>query len=231
MSKNFSLDAFFSISKFSYQELWEKQGVIWLPLLNLDSFCEDFSYKNKIKIPSSVFLENPSKISIGEGTVIEPGAFIRGPCIIGKNCTLRHGSYLRGNVVIGDNCVIGHGTEVKHSVLLDYVHAAHFSYIGNSILGNNVNLGAGVKCANFRLDRKSVCISYMGKKINTGLRKFGAIIGDFCQIGCNTVINPGSLLHKSVSCYPSLTLSGIIAAGSLIKANCDTSLIKKKMEA
>ena len=123
--------------------------------------------KIAIDVPSTVILVNPELISIGEGTVIEPGAYIQGPCIIGKNCTVRHGAYIRGDVITGDHCVIGHDTEVRHSVFLDRACAAHFNYVGDSVLGNGVNLGAGVKCANLRLDHRPIHVVVSGERIDT----------------------------------------------------------------
>jgi bifunctional N-acetylglucosamine-1-phosphate-uridyltransferase/glucosamine-1-phosphate-acetyltransferase GlmU-like protein len=109
---------------------------------------------------------------------------------------VRHGDYVRPYVLTGKRCVIGHSTEVKHSILLDGAQAPHFNYVGDSILGKGVNLGAGVICANFRLDHGEVIVEVEGKRFKTGLRKFGAILGDLSQIGCNSVLNPGVLLRK-----------------------------------
>ena len=156
-------------------------------------------------------------ISIGQGSVIEPGAYIQGPCVIGKNCIVRHGAYIRGNVLTGDDCLIGHDTEVKQAILFNKARPAHFAYIGDSILGNGVNLGAGVKCANFKLDHSSIQLNISGKLVATGMRKLGALIGDGSQIGCNSVTNPGTLIGQEVRCYPCLTLQGFIPSRSLIK--------------
>ena len=108
---------------------------------------------------------------------MEPGAYIEGPCVIGKACQIRHSAYVRPYVVTGDRCIIGHSSEVKHSILLDGAQAPHFNYVGDSILGNGVNLGAGVICANFRLDHREVIVEIEGNRHETGLRKFGAIVG------------------------------------------------------
>ncbi len=168
---------------------------------------------------------NPEQISIGEGTIIEPGAYIRGPCIIGKNCQIRHGAYIRGNVIIGDHCVVGHATELKHSILLDHAHAAHFAFVGDSILGNGVNLGAGVRCANLRLDGAPVCVQYGEESFSTGMRKLGAVIGDEAQIGCNVVLNPGTCFGKESRCFPGLTVSGYIEGSKCLRPKQKNSVI------
>ena len=147
-------------------------------------------------IPTNVTLVNAESISIGKGSVIEPGAYIEGPCVIGQNCRIRHGAYLREYVLTGDRCVIGHSTEVKHAIFLNDSKAPHFNYVGDSILGNHVNIGAGVICANFRLDKQDVVVEVEGETYQTGITKFGTILGDSSQLGCNTVINPGVLLRK-----------------------------------
>jgi UDP-N-acetylglucosamine diphosphorylase / glucose-1-phosphate thymidylyltransferase / UDP-N-acetylgalactosamine diphosphorylase / glucosamine-1-phosphate N-acetyltransferase / galactosamine-1-phosphate N-acetyltransferase len=209
---------FFNIKNFKFSFLWEENKPLWQPLLSLSvSFPEINLGKIEIKIQKEVYLIDPHLISIGKGSVVEPGVFIKGPCIIGENCHIRHGAYLRGNIITGNNCVIGHTTEMKNTIFLDNVHAAHFAYIGDSIIGNNVNLGAGVKCANYRLDKSEIVIRENEKKIFTGLRKFGAIIGDNSQVGCNSVLNPGSILGKGVICYPSLNIGGIIPENSTVK--------------
>lgn len=153
-------------------------------------------------IPEGVFLVDPGSIFIGKGTRIEPGAYIQGPCWIGEGCTIRHGAYIRGNCIAEAGVVIGHATEVKNAYFFSNAHAAHFAYVGDSILGHSVNLGAGVKLANVRFDKKEITIHWEGKKYRTGLRKWGAILGDRCQIGCNAVTNPGTLIGPDVCCMP-----------------------------
>ena len=193
--------AFFDLSNFEHKSLF--QGDVWTAITRLKTYFQKPG-KIEIDIPEGVYLGNREFISIGKGTVIEPGVYILGPCIIGKNCTLRHGAYLRENVILGNNCSVGHCAEIKNSILLDGAAATHFVYVGDSILGNRVNLGAGVKCANLRLDRKEVKV----KGLATGLKKMGAIIGDESQIGCNCVINPGALLKMKTICRPLENVNG-----------------------
>ncbi|MCP4665269.1 MAG: glucose-1-phosphate thymidylyltransferase, partial [Deltaproteobacteria bacterium] len=128
-----------------------------------------------------------SRITIGEGTIVEPGALIKGPTIIGNHSEVRQGAYLRGNCLVGNRCVVGHATEVKTSVMLDGAKAGHFAYIGDSILGNNVNLGAGTKLANRKIVDVEMKIRVEGESYQTGLRKLGAILGDKTETGCNSV--------------------------------------------
>jgi UDP-N-acetylglucosamine diphosphorylase / glucose-1-phosphate thymidylyltransferase / UDP-N-acetylgalactosamine diphosphorylase / glucosamine-1-phosphate N-acetyltransferase / galactosamine-1-phosphate N-acetyltransferase len=120
-------------------------------------------------------------------------------------------------VLIGDSCVVGHDTEVKHSIFFNGASAAHFNYVGDSILGNGSNLGAGVKCANLRLDHQPVCVMVLGEKVDTGLLKLGAIIGDGAKVGCNCVLNPGTILGKNSFCFPCLNVHGFIPEGGKVK--------------
>ncbi len=210
------VETYFSLDAFEHQDLWEEDGPVWSPLLHLKNYLNQIHFQIEIEISAGVHLVNPQWISIGEGTTIEPGVMIQGPCVIGKNCAIRHGAYIREEVILGNGCQIGHSAELKHSILLDGASATHFVYVGDSILGRFVNLGAGVKCANLRLDHKEVSIFYEGKKWKTGLKKFGAIVGDWVQIGCNSVLNPGTLFGKESFSYPLMNLKGVIPVRSQV---------------
>lgn len=210
-----SVETFFSLQRFAHRALWKKGEPVWAPLILLNDYLNEKNpCRIEIEIPEGVFLEKKGEISIGEGTVIEPGVLIQGPCIIGKNCVIRHGAYLRGGVICGDHCQVGHSAELKHSILLDYACATHFVYVGDSILGNEVNLGAGVKCANLRLDRRDVLVS----GVKTGLRKFGCVVGDRTQIGCNSVLNPGTLVGMECVAHPLMNLGGQVPIRSQVTA-------------
>ncbi|MFC1837125.1 hypothetical protein ACFLYW_00390 [Thermodesulfobacteriota bacterium] len=159
-----------------------------------------------------------SHIKIGKGVLIETGALIKSPTIIGDQTEVRQGAYIRGNCLIGRQCVVGHVTEVKNTIFLDGAKAGHFAYLGDSILGNQVNLGAGTKLANLRFIKGEVSINTGDDQIKTGLRKLGAILGDYVQTGCNTVTNPGTLLGKKSMVLPNVTVpSGYHEENSLIR--------------
>ncbi|MDD3818734.1 MAG: glucose-1-phosphate thymidylyltransferase [Actinomycetota bacterium] len=166
-------------------------------------------------------------IQIGKGTIIEPGALIKGPAIIGDNTELRQGAYLRGNTLVGDNCVVGHATELKSCIMLGGSKAGHFAYIGDSILGK-VNLGAGTKLANLKMVESSITVNINGKKYETGLRKFGAVLGDGVETGCNSVTSPGTLLGKDVLLYPNATARGYYPPGIIIKLK-QTQVLRKRI--
>lgn len=226
--QNLKPDYFFDLTSYRFAALFRDLSYVWEVLPKISLFLKRESLgKIECEIPSGAYLINPELISIGKGSVIEPGAYIKGPCIIGQNCTIRHGAYIRGDFICGDDCVIGHDTEVKNSLFLDGAHAAHFAYLGDSVLGNRVNLGAGTKCANLKLDHSQVKIRLEGHDIQTGLRKFGAIIGDETQIGCNSVTNPGTVLGKKVLCYPCLNIGGFISSDHIVKEPNQVKIIKR----
>lgn len=218
MTATFNLSQFFCLEEYSHASLFEDCQYPWQALEHIKSYLSSCELgKIDSDVPSSVYLVNPKQVSIGKGTVIEPGAYIEGPCTIGENCIIRHGAYIRGEVVIGDSCVIGHDTEIKHSIFFNRTSAAHFNYVGDSILGNKVNLGAGVKCANLRLDHQAIHVFIYGEKINTQLHKLGAIVGDGAQVGCNCVINPGTILGRNSFCFPCLNVYGFIPENGKVK--------------
>ncbi len=155
-------------------------------------------------------------IQVGKGTVIEPGALVKAPAIIGDSSEVRHGAYLRGEVLVGDRCIVGHATEMKSSVMLGGSQAGHFAYVGDSILGG-VNLGAGTKLANLKIVKSSVVLHVHGEVYKTGLRKFGAVLGDGVETGCNSVTAPGTLLGRNVLVYPNCTAKGYHPDGTIIK--------------
>lgn len=151
--------------------------------------------------PSAVI---EGRVYVSRDAVIEPGAYVQGPCFIGPGAEVRHCAYVRGNVYVGARAVVGHTSEIKGSVLLDEAKAAHFAYVGDSFLGRHVNLGAGTKLANLKLKGDEVRFRHpaTGKPVASGLRKFGAVLGDNAQTGCNSVLSPGTIMMPGATILP-----------------------------
>jgi NDP-sugar pyrophosphorylase family protein len=170
-------------------------------------------------------------VEIGEDTVVEEGAMILGPAIIGRGCQIRHNAYLRENVIVGDGCVVGNSCEVKHSVLFNHVQVPHFNYVGDSVLGYRSHLGAGVILSNVKLDRKNIFVDVDGTPTDTGLRKFGAIVGDDVEIGCNSVINPGSILGRGSLIYPTVNWRGILPGNMVVKNQSPVEVVTRRPKA
>ena len=155
------------------------------------------------------FDESKGPVMIELGAIIEPSTHFIGPCFVGKGATIRHGAYIRENAWICSSALVGHCSEVKHSILLPGAKAPHFNYVGDSILGKAVNLGAGVKLSNLRNDGAEVFLRIGDARRSSGLRKFGAILGEGCQLGCNAVTNPGTILGCNSTVWPNVTVTGV----------------------
>jgi NDP-sugar pyrophosphorylase family protein len=158
------------------------------------------------------------RVFIGENTVIEPGVYIKGPAWIGPDCQIRHGAYIRENVIIGGGSVIGNSSEIKNSFLFNGCQVPHFNYVGDSILGAKVHLGAGVIVSNLKLNGDFIVIRTAQSLLTTGLRKFGALIGDGAEVGCNAVLNPGSIVGRGSLIYAGVSWRGILPKNSIAKS-------------
>ena len=169
-------------------------------------------------------------VFIGAGTVIEDGVMIKGPAIIGKNCELRHGAYIREHVIIGDGCVIGNSCELKHSLLFNGCQVPHFNYVGDSILGHKAHLGAGVILSNVKVVPGNVQVEVDGRRLDTGLRKFGAILGDKTDIGCNSVLNPGSVIGRGSVVYPTTNWRGVLPAHHIAKNKSPVEVVERRQK-
>ena len=169
-------------------------------------------------------------VFIGEGTLVEDGAMIKGPAIIGRNCEIRHNAYIREQVIIGDNCIVGNSCEVKNSILFNQAVAPHFNYIGDSILGHKAHLGAGVKISNVKIVLGNVTVDIDGQPFDTGLRKFGALLGDHTDIGCNAVLNPGSIIGRGSVVYPNTNWRGILPANMIVKNQAAQEVIVRRLK-
>ena len=156
-------------------------------------------------------------IWIAKSADIAPTATINGPCIIGKDTEVRPGAFIRGNAIVGENCVVGNSTELKNVILFNNVQVPHYNYFGDSILGYKSHMGAGSITSNVKSDKSDVVIKYEGDKIATGLRKMGAILGNYVEVGCNSVLNPGTIIGSNTNIYPLSSVRGYIPKGSIYK--------------
>lgn len=214
MDKNIFLkEFFFDFKNCFFSDVFNGIESVWEVLPKISEYINS-QFKEKVY---KCNYKNEKDIFIGEGTIIEEGVSIKGPAIIGKNCFIGHACLVRENCLIGNNVHLGHATEIKNSIFLNGAVAAHLNYIGDSIIGNNVNLAAGVILANFRLDKKTVSIRMGEQRIETHLLKFGSIIGDDSNVGVNSVLNPGTILGKKTIVYPLTSVRGVHQNGPIIK--------------
>jgi NDP-sugar pyrophosphorylase family protein len=153
---------------------------------------------------------------------------IKGPAIIGRNCEIRHNAYIREQVIIGDGCVIGNSCEFKNALLFNKCQVPHFNYVGDSIFGYKAHCGAGVKISNVKLVPGNVILEWQGQKYDTGLRKFGALLGDHTDIGCNAVLNPGTIIGRNSVVYPNTNWRGILPSGHMAKNKAQIEITARR---
>jgi len=233
---------FFDLSDFAHAALFDNQAFVWQAIPGIGAYAQAQladAYRPALLgvVAEGAYLVHPELIYLGEGSVIEPGADVAGPCIIGRHCEIRHGAYLRGDVILGDHCVVGHASEVKNSIFLNGAHAPHFAYVGDSILGNRVNLGAGTKLSNLALTslkdpgtgkRTTIRLEVNGQMVDTGLAKMGAIMGDDAQTGCNSVLNPGCVIGPRTLIYANISLrKGYYLPDTIIKLDQALSMLPR----
>lgn len=166
------------------------------------------------------------RVYIAPGATVEANAIIKGPAWIGEGTTIRSGAYIRENVIAGNGCTLGNSSEFKNCLLFNNCEVPHFNYVGDSILGYKAHLGAGVICSNVRLDRENVRVKGDGF-IDTGLRKFGAIIGDRTEVGCNSVLSPGSILGRECIVYPLTSWTGVLGDKQIVKTKQETEVVAR----
>ncbi|MCI8640386.1 MAG: UDP-N-acetylglucosamine pyrophosphorylase [Clostridia bacterium] len=156
-------------------------------------------------------------IWIAKSATVAPTAYIKGPAIIGENAEIRHCAFIRGKAIIGEGAVVGNSTEVKNSILFNKALAPHYNYVGDTILGYKAHMGAGSITSNVKSDKKLVVVKTETEKIETGLKKFGAMIGDGVEVGCGTVLNPGTVIGKNSNIYPLSSVRKTVPANSIYK--------------
>ena len=225
-----SAAAFFDLDNWRHRDLFSAVEGVWA-----QSRRSSFDLRRRLAFVEISSAMHPGvhllgdRISIGEGCRIEPGAVIIGPAIIGDGVHIRTGAYVRQNVILGDGSVVGAHSEAKGVILFPGAKAPHQAYVGDAILGRRVNLGAGTIVSNVKNIGSEVTFSFKGEIVRTGLKKFGAVLGDGCKTGCNSVLNPGVLLGPGSVTYPNATLrSGFYPAGTLIKVRQTQQIVEMK---
>lgn len=202
----------FDLSHSLARPLLERVHYPWHALPLIGAFLQELA----TQLPED-YVQIAPQVWVGEGTYIEKTALIQGPAIIGRNCQIRHSAFIREQVIIGDGAVVGNSTELKNAILFDGVQVPHFNYVGDSILGYKAHLGAGAIISNFKSTGDEINVYLEDKKMGTGLNKFGALVGDRVEIGCNSVLFPGTIVGRDAVIYPLCPVRGFIAAESTVK--------------
>jgi UDP-N-acetylglucosamine diphosphorylase / glucose-1-phosphate thymidylyltransferase / UDP-N-acetylgalactosamine diphosphorylase / glucosamine-1-phosphate N-acetyltransferase / galactosamine-1-phosphate N-acetyltransferase len=180
----------------------------------------------EVKIPAGVHIEG--RVWLHASVRLPAHATIIGPVYIGAKTDIRPGAYIRGNVITGEGCVLGNSSEFKNCLLLDGVQAPHFNYVGDSVLGNGAHLGAGAICSNLRLDQGEVTVRLPDRTVKTGLKKFGAILGDKAEVGCNAVLNPGTLLGPRALVMPAMAFGGILPPATIARVRQSVTTMARR---
>lgn len=223
----FPASDYLDLSRTHHAHLFRDKEPVWTALSRIEAYL-DFRLQSVQHAQSVSWAYIGENVFIDEGATIEPNAVIKGPAWIGKNCQIRAGCYIRENVIVGDGVVLGNSCEFKNCIVFDACEVPHFNYVGDSILGYKAHLGAGVILSNVRLDRAEISLQHGEKTIATGLRKFGAIVGDHAEIGCNSVINPGSLIGRKCIIYPLTNFGGVLPASTILKTRQQQTLAERK---
>ncbi len=225
----FAPSQLFDLSKTAHGELFVAGEPVWTALQRIEPYLAGRISGQQLE---GALVSNRADIGkdvhIGLNTVVEPFATIKGPAWIGPNCTIRNGAYIRENVIAGEGVMFGNSSEFKNCLLFDEAEVPHFNYVGDSILGHKAHLGAGVILSNVRLDRQDVTISTGESLIPSGLRKFGAIIGDHTEIGCNSVLSPGSIIGRDCILYPGSQWRGVLESHKIVKVTLQQSIVDRR---
>lgn len=163
------------------------------------------------------YMEVSPEVWVHKTATVAPTAYLGSPCIIGANTDVRHCAFIRGSALVGENCVVGNSVELKNVILFDNVQVPHYNYVGDSILGYKAHMGAGSLTSNVKSDKSLVVVKNGDEKIETGLKKFGAMVGDFVEVGCNSVLNPGTVVGRNSNIYPLSSVRGTVPADSIFK--------------
>lgn len=223
----FPPDQFLDLNHTGHRMLFENAANVWDALKQISSYLK-FRLQPAVhgRLLGKPFISNA--VFIGKGTVIEQGAMVKGPAWIGENCEIRNGCYIRENVIVGNGAVLGNSCEFKNCIVFDDAQIPHFNYVGDSIIGYKGHLGAGVILSNVKLDHCEITVASKTGLIPSGLKKFGAIIGDRAEIGCNSVLSPGSVIGRGVIMYPGSQWRGVAPENSIIKYRQSFDVIARR---
>lgn len=221
MMKDFTIEKLLDLKKTMAAELFEGKTYPWEVLPEI----KDFILKLGKTLDPDEYEYREGDIWIAKSAKIAPTACINGPAIIGKDTEVRHCAFIRGNAIVGEDCVVGNSTELKNVVLFNCVQVPHYNYVGDAVLGYKSHMGAGSICSNVKSDKRLVVVKDGEEKIETGLKKFGAMLGDHVEVGCGSVLNPGTVIGRNSNIYPLSPVRGCVPADSIYKSR--TEIVSK----
>ena len=218
---NITIDNLFDLSNTIAAPVFEGCEYPWEVLPKIGEFI----VKLGETLPEDEYEKAGENVWIARTAKVFPSAYINGPCIIGKNAEVRHCAFIRGNAIVGEGAVVGNSTELKNVILFNKVQVPHYNYVGDSVLGFKAHMGAGSITSNVKSDKKLVVINNQGVKIETGLKKVGAFLGDNVEVGCGSVLNPGTVVGRESNIYPLSSVRGVVTEKSIYK--CKTEVVNK----
>ena len=221
MMKDFTIEKLLDLKETMAAELFEGKTYPWEVLPEI----KDFILKLGKTLDPDEYEYREGDIWIAKSAKIAPTACINGPAIIGKDTEVRHCAFIRGNAIVGEDCVVGNSTELKNVVLFNCVQDPHYNYVGDAVLGYKSHMGAGSICSNVKSDKQLVVVKDGEEKIETGLKKFGAMLGDHVEVGCGSVLNPGTVIGRNSNIYPLSPVRGCVPADSIYKSR--TEIVSK----
>lgn len=213
MLKDFTISNLLDLNETIAAELFEGKTYPWEVLPEIGEFI----MKLGPTLSPSEYECREGNIWIARSATVAPTAYIHGPAIIGKDAEVRHCAFIRGNAIVGEGAVVGNSTELKNAVLFNKVQVPHYNYVGDSVLGYKAHMGAGSITSNVKSDKKLVVVKGADEQIETGLKKFGAMLGDEVEVGCNSVLNPGTVVGRNSNIYPLSCVRGVIPSGHIFK--------------
>lgn len=211
--ENCKIKNLYNLEETITKDLLEKFEYPWEALPEISKFILEIGPM----LDKDIYEQKGENIWIAKSANVYPSAYIKGPAIIGENAEVRHCAFIRGNSIVGNNAVVGNSTELKNVILFNNVQVPHYNYVGDSILGYKSHMGAGSITSNVKSDKKLVIVKNGEEKIETGLKKFGAMLGDCVEVGCGSVLNPGSVIGKNTNIYPLSSVRGVVPENSIYK--------------
>lgn len=214
----------FDLDKTIAKDLFEGAVYPWEVLPKI----KEFIVKLGNTLDPEIYEKRGEDIWVAKSAKVAPSAYLGGPLIICENAEIRHCAFIRGSAIVGAGAVVGNSTELKNAVLFDGVQVPHYNYVGDSILGYKAHTGAGAITSNLKSDKKLVTVMCDGEKVETGVKKFGAMLGDFADIGCNSVLNPGTVVGRGTRVYPLSMVRGYVPEHSIYKNKNEVVIIEDK---
>ena len=221
MNNSITIKELFDLNETIAAKVFEGCTYPWEVLARIGDFIIELGNT----LPEDEYEKRGDDIWIAKSANVYPTAYINGPCIIGKDAEVRHCAFIRGKAIVGEGAVVGNSTELKNVILFNKVQVPHYNYVGDSILGYKAHMGAGSITSNVKSDKKLITIKGPDENVDTGIKKIGAFLGDYVEVGCGSVLNPGTIVGKESNIYPLSSVRGFVPAGSIYKKQGD--IIKK----